>query len=439
MERRSFLPKKHIFLAAAVASALAMGAVVAAATSSAQEPAHQAKAAGLTLTVWEGPGIPDAVKTLYDRYEKTSGNTLEIQTIPDPWEQNLLAKWAAGDRPDIMFFHAAGSWLVQLNPSKNLIDLSNQPFVKRTLPGLLRSASLSGKVYGAVRSYPNIFGVLFNVPIFRKYHLTPPRNYADVVSICQTLQKKAPSVAPIFTAGGDQWPLQILPYTMLSDTLVKDPKLPQKLNTNKAHFTDGTFVFAYQALKALVKKGCYNKNILTAKFEDEGKAMLSDKAAMEFQLSGIVQPLIDANGVKNVNKHIGFTCVSRSTRVCSSASAGAWYTPKTGKTTREQAATAFLNWALGAGYAAYLSDSGQLPILKGYKPPAGAANVFAQADELARRASAQVIYEPLLATWGPFEKYLQEMVAGKLSPYQVGKALQANFAQNARLQGLPGF
>jgi ABC-type glycerol-3-phosphate transport system substrate-binding protein len=226
---------------------------------------------------------------------------------------------------------------------------------------------------------------------------------------------------------------------MLSNYLVQNPKLPGLLDTNKAHFTDKPLVASFQALKSLVKMGCYNKNILTAGFADEGPAMLGNKAAMEFQLSGIVGAYIDSSGLAAVNSHIGFTCVSRSTAVCSEASAGAWYVPNTGDPARQQAALNFLNWALGPGYGQYLSDSGQLPVLTGFKAPAGVANVYTEAATQAQKASAQVVYEPLRATWGPFQQFMQEMVAGKISAYQVGKALQANFNQNARLQGLPGF
>src|SRR5579864_9541901 len=90
--------------------------------------AATAAAAAVKLSVWLGPNNTDAIKQIFDDYAKATGVQFYQTVFPVPFEQNLLAKWATGERPDILQFHAIGNWLVQLNPAQNLIDQSAMPF-----------------------------------------------------------------------------------------------------------------------------------------------------------------------------------------------------------------------------------------------------------------------------------------------------------------------
>src|SRR5260221_1701264 len=250
----------------------------------------------LTLTVWIPPVFADAQKQQILDYGTAKNVKMDIVVFPNPFEQSVLAKWAAGDHPDLIYWHAIGNWVVQLNPTETLQDLSKESFIDRTIPGLLdKSSSFQGKIYGALVNYPFLDGVFYNKPLFAKYNLTIPKGYQDLLSLCATLQKAAPDVAPIYVGGGDQWPLQVLPFMMWNDDLIaKD--LIAKVNKNDAKFTDPVFVDGVAKQKELLDKGCYNKDILTAKFEDEQKALMGGKAAMVFQGTWMVGSLLDSFG-----------------------------------------------------------------------------------------------------------------------------------------------
>ena len=128
-------------------------------TGMAQSPAAEP----VTLTAWIGPVFSDAQKKQLEDYGAATGNTIETEVFPNPFEQNVLTKWATGERPDLLFFHAIGNWLVQLDPETNLQDLTAEPFVGRTIPGVLdKAGSYNGKNYAAVLNYPNLDGVLYN-------------------------------------------------------------------------------------------------------------------------------------------------------------------------------------------------------------------------------------------------------------------------------------
>src|SRR5579859_6987088 len=311
------------------------------------------KAAGATtLTVWVPPVFADAKKQELVDYGTAHNIIMDILVFPNPFEQNLLAKWAAGDRPDLLYWHGIGNWLVQLNPTDNLQDLSSQAFVGRTLPGLLdKSTTFQGKIYGALVGYPYLDGVFYNKQVFAKNNLTIPKSYADLLTLCSTLQKAAPDVAPIYPGGGDHWPLQVLAFMMWNDDLIaKD--LMAKVNTNAAKFTDPVFVAGVAKQKELLDKGCYNKDILTAKFTDEQTALMTGKAAMVFQGTWLVGSLLDGYGLQKVNDTVGFFGLSTNSNVVSwqTTAGAAVYAPKTSDATKQAAAVDFINWATGDGY-----------------------------------------------------------------------------------------
>jgi len=66
-----------------------LAAVLVAACGQATAPAKKT----VTLTVWVPPVFTDAQKQLNKDFEKATGNTLDVQTFPVPFEQNILDKW----------------------------------------------------------------------------------------------------------------------------------------------------------------------------------------------------------------------------------------------------------------------------------------------------------------------------------------------------------
>jgi raffinose/stachyose/melibiose transport system substrate-binding protein len=428
--------RRRVLLALSV---LALAGATAATAALAASTSRKA----ITLKVWvAAQGYYKPTQHQLQRFTKSTGIKLDIQVFPNPFEQNVLAKWATGDRPDILFFHAIGNWLVQLNPSKNLVPLDDEPFVKRTIPGLLpKAGSYQGHNYAAVINYPFIDGLYYNRRVFAKYDLKVPHNYVQVVQICKQLQQKAPDVAPIYMGGGDQWPLQVFAFMMWNDAIKNNAGLIAGLNTHKVKFTNPPFVWGIQAEKNLQTMGCLNKDILTATFEGEQKNLNGGKAAMVFQGSWIVQGLIDSYGIGAVNQKIGFAGVSRSTDVVSwqTVGVGNLYIPKTGNAEKEAAAKKFIDFATGPDYRLYLAESHQFPVLKGFPNPKGIARPLVEANKLFRSDSVPQFQQTLQAAYGPFETFLQSMIAGKTTAKGVAQNLQQEFEKSAKQIGLKGF
>lgn len=398
-------------------------------------------ASDVTLSVWIPPVFTDAQKQQLADFTTATGIKLETEVFPVPFEQNLLTKWAAGDRPDLLSFHAIGNWIVQLNPPENLQDLSNEAFVERTIPGILDKSSMyQGKIYAAILNYPFLNGVFYNKQVFADNGFATPNSYEELLALCDTIKEQAPDVAPIYVGGGDVWPLQVLPFMLWNDDLVAGDVIA-KLNRNEVRFTDPVFVDAIAKQQELLDRGCYNDDILTATFEGEQKALMEDSAAMVFQGSWIVGSLLDAYGLEMLDEKVSFFGLSENSNVVSwqTVGAGAFYAPLTGNAEKEAAALAFIDWATGPGYQKFLTESKQFPILEGYETPPDVPKVLQEANAAFLEAGIPQFQQTLLAQYGAFEQFLSEMVTGTKTPAQVGEALDAEFQRSAKDLGLPGF
>jgi raffinose/stachyose/melibiose transport system substrate-binding protein len=162
---------------------------------------------------------------------------------------------------------------------------------------------------------------------------------------------------------------------------------------------------------------------------------------MVFQGTWFVQGVLDSYGLKKVNSTVGFAGVSRSTGVASwqTVGVGNLYIPNTGNTDREAAAKKFIDFATGPDYRKYLAESHQFPVLRGFAKPAGVARPLEQANRLFLGDSVPQYQQTLQAAYGPFETFLQEMIAGKKTAKDVAKNLQDEFEKSAKQVGLPGF
>src|SRR5262245_27198160 len=109
-----------------IAAVAAAACVLAAVAASGSVAASRSGRSVDSLKVWvTAQGSYKPTQDQFKRFTRATGIKRDVQVFPNPFEQNVLAKWATGDRPDILFLHAIGNWLVQLNPAKNLIPLDN--------------------------------------------------------------------------------------------------------------------------------------------------------------------------------------------------------------------------------------------------------------------------------------------------------------------------
>ncbi|OGO54283.1 MAG: hypothetical protein A2V85_17355 [Chloroflexi bacterium RBG_16_72_14] len=390
------------------------------------------------LTLWVNSADAQPLKDLWARYEDDTGVRLDIVSFPsDGFETALLQRWATGDRPDILEWHANFNWLVAINPKDTLRDLSGEDFVARQASGI--TASLDGVTYGMVLNTPTAWGMFYNKSVFDRLGLTPPTTAAEILATCQAIKAADPTLVPIQESAGSLWPPLILNGQYTADAL--EAGFLQRLieREAKVNDADSPWLRSLQFYKQLQEQGCFNKDILTAEFENAANILLGGKAAMVPLHSGFVGLAVDASSLDDVNSTIGWTAWSEARPVVTVEYSpnGTYYLPKTGDAVREEAALGFLRFMTGPAYADYVTAASIIPTLKDVATPDSvAAPLQSIADAIAANGSTIPIWS-VLPGITDLVNYPGKLLNGELTPQSAVDLLQKEAEAGAKAANLP--
>jgi raffinose/stachyose/melibiose transport system substrate-binding protein len=429
--------RKTLIFAIASAAAIALSACGSSGSggNTTQGSAKQA------LLLWEPATEVAAVTPMLAAFQASTGIKVNTLVFPsDGFENDLLTKWAAGNRPDIMLWHAIGNWLVAINPVANLQDLSNMPFVQKTPASVLdNSVRYDGKVWAALLDVPQVDLLDYNKNVFAKLGLQPPTTFSQLLSACQTIKQKDPGVAPIVMGGGDTWPVQIPAFMMFNSALQADYSLINGINDNTVHFTNTPFLRGFQAEQQLQQQGCFNSDDLSMTYDQSVAALMSGKGAMEFTVGPAA--IYPDYSVAQIDSTEGVTSLSYTDNVGSWQEAGTgFYLPTTGNSQREAEARQFINFVTGSYYQTYLNEQKEEPLLEGSQAPSGIPQPYVTAYQILEQNSVPQYQQDLQANYSNlFANWIIAMLGGKMTPLQVAQNMQNSFAQNAQQVGLKGF
>lgn len=380
-----------------------------------------------TLTLWAAQSTPDTVKAVITSYEKESGNTINLLAIPDAFESNLLTKWAAGQRPDVMFFQPGPGFLSQLNPAKNLQDLSSLPFVGKTKYGLADSGAIGGKHYTATYGFPSVFGVYYNTKVFADNGITVPTSISDLQAAATKL--KAAGVMPFELTGGDAWSTQ-LPYIESATDAVASGAVA-KINAGTEKVTNSSFVEAAGTARGWVEKGWVNPDYVTATYAAVPPLLQSGSVAMYPMASWM-------NGSFTDPSNIGFfPYPSKSGKTqWQSSNVSSVQLPKTGDSAREAAARDFVKYlTVGAGYEALIKANGDPSIIDGVSDPSNVSSLSKlQAKAFASGGIASLDQQIQFAPTNRAD-LMASVLAGSLSPADFSQQYQDGIDKLKKLQG----
>ncbi|WP_432974811.1 ABC transporter substrate-binding protein [Dactylosporangium sp. CA-233914] len=402
-----------------------------------------AKVKAKELTVWTSTADQAYVRNAYKNFEKAFGVKVNLVEITaDGLENQVQTRWASGDRPDLLEYHAT-SLFWALNPAKNIIEMSNMPYVKRSGALYKTAGSLDSKIYAAITVGPGLFGMYYNKKVLAEAGLSAPKTFADLEQICATLKQKAPGVAPIYEAGGSQWPTQIQILMNLAGA-EKDRNYSGEILAKKATLDDpaGPFVAALTQYKKLQSMGCFNTDATTAKSEPSFKALADGAAAFLPQSTSSLPSLTAVYGgdIAKTSAAIGWASPSANstTSAWSPSFNGTWYVPKTGNADRESTALAFIQWITTDGYQNYLTETKRFPALSGAQAatPTGIEEDFARAYASDK---ALAVNANLVGFSAQFPTLMSGLLSGQYTPAQTGQLAQKALEQGAKSAKLTGW
>ncbi len=394
-------------------------------------PDPATKLDGVKLTIWAAQNSNTVPKKVIEGFQQATGATVEIVTIPDPYEQGIQTKVATGDKPDLAFWQPTASMLTAINAKANLQPLTGAPWLDKLDPKLKDITGLLDNTrYAALITSPAVEGVYYNKEVFAANNITtPPKTFDELVATA----RKIKGVAPFYEMGADRWATQWWVQVQLADAAKAG--LWDRINTGQEKFTDKTVLDAITKYQDLIKEGLFNSDIKTAKFEDQGTALLTGKAAMVMQVNSFFGQLQAKADTATLNQRIGFFPIAPSGNVGTFIpdQSNALVAFKTGDAGREAAARQLLAYWMGPGYADFVTDRNTVSLETSVPNPSGVPqallDVHAAVGSSAGSMQALAVANPDLYL------NLADMIAGTMTPEQVAKATQDQFEQLAKAAG----
>ncbi|MCI2959483.1 ABC transporter substrate-binding protein [Agromyces atrinae] len=400
-------------------------------------PAQDTKLDGVSLTIWAAQNSNSVPDSVVAGFEELTGASVDVVTIPDPYEQGIQTKVATGDKPDLAFWQPTASQLTALNATTNLQALDGAPWLEATNADVRDiTGILDDTRYAALISTPAVEGVYYNKEVFEAAGVTDlPTDWDSFVELGRTL--KAGGVTPFYEMGGDRWATQWWVQVQLADAAADG--LWERVNANEEKFTDPTILGAIETYKGLIDEGLFNEDIKTATFEDQGDALLAGDAAMVVQVNSFFNQLQAKSDTAELDEKIGFFPIAPSGNIGTFIpdQSNALVAFKTGDAAKEAAARQLLSYWLGDGYADFVAAQDTVSLQDAVETPSSVPSaLLAVNDSLGSSVGSM----QALAIANPdLYIFLADMIQGTKTPEQVAQATQDQFAELAKAQGATGF
>lgn len=270
--------------AAGMALTLALSLAACGTKKDDSKSADKGKEKGVTITVGLKASHVEIsnIETYKKGWEKKTGNKLDIQAIDDDqFDSMMQTKMSTSGMWDI-FIGDTGTQAAPYQASKNLVDLSNEPWVSKLEDSAKPYVTdTDGKIYCFPNGGMNSYGIVYNTDVFKKNNIEIPKTYEEFDAVCDKLKSKG--ITPIEVSMADAWTVNQIMNAEWPNILQSDPKCLDKLNKNEIRWDSiPAFNDMFDRLKGYVDKGYFNSDMATTKYEMAQKAIDTGKAAMMF-------------------------------------------------------------------------------------------------------------------------------------------------------------
>lgn len=143
------------------------------------------KEATLSLMIDNNVSL-DGLNAVLELAKEKLGISVEIEYKVD--DSVLKTRLAAGEMTDLMVYNS-GSLLAALDPSKYLMDLSDQAFVDKYDDTYKASVTVDGVVYGVPFASTQAGAVMYYKPIYEELKLEVPTTWDEFISNCEKIEE----------------------------------------------------------------------------------------------------------------------------------------------------------------------------------------------------------------------------------------------------------
>ena len=220
--------------------------------------------------------------------------TVKIETRPQGGDGDNVVKTrlATGEMTDV-FMYNSGSLFQALSPEKNLVPLTDQPWVNELEDAFKPTVTANEQLYGAPFGGSIGGGVLYNRKIYEQLGLEVPKTWAEFMA--NNAKIKAEGIDPVIQTYQETWTSQLLVLANHHNVAAADPGWAEKYTANQAKFAQEPALEGFQRLEAVHKAGFENKDYRSAKFDEGLRELATGKGAHYPMLTVAVGNIATAN------------------------------------------------------------------------------------------------------------------------------------------------
>jgi raffinose/stachyose/melibiose transport system substrate-binding protein len=286
---------------AIAAGALALSACSSGSLGSSDSPSATASGGGaaveITFLVDNSDQTYKPAKALADAFNATkTGVTVNVETRPQGADGDNIVKTklATGDMADV-FQYNSGSLLQALDPAKNLVPLTDEPYMSSVLDGFKPAVTTDGQVYGVPFGTAMGGGILYNKDVFSKLGLSVPKTWDEFQA--NNAKIKAAGIDPVIQSYGDTWTSQLFVLADYYNVNAANPDWAQQYTANdpNAKYTKEPAIQGFQRLQEVHDKGYVNKDFASIKLDKALNYLVSGKGAQYPMLTFAVASYVGAD------------------------------------------------------------------------------------------------------------------------------------------------
>lgn len=250
---------------------------------------------GTTLTLlMDNQASPEGIKAVAKAFEEKTNIKTEIELRPGGGEGDNIVKTrlSTGDMTDLVYYNS-GSLLQALNPERNFVDLSNEPYIDTLLDSYKETVSSGDKVFGIPVGSVMVGGWLYNKKVYKELGLTVPKTWSELMANNEII-KEAGKTAVIGTYK-DDWTTQLVFLADNYNVLAEEPNFAEDFTANKTKFAKSSAAMrSFEKLGEIHKKGYLNDDFLAANY-DAGIKMLAEGTGVHYPMLSFALPVLAQN------------------------------------------------------------------------------------------------------------------------------------------------
>lgn len=217
-----------------------------------------------------------AFEAIIGQFEEAHpGVQVEMQVLPsDQYQQTAQAKLRDGASGDV-FASFPGAQFEAIAKGGLYSDLTGAAWLSNFAPALIEAGQKDGKQLAV--PYQLVYNMpIYNVKLFEKYGLTPPKDWDGFLAAAEKLKQEG--IVPIAFPGADIGPGQFMNTMVMNNA--PDLDIFRKVEAGEAKVTEDWWIKTLTQIKELNDKGYFQQDALGTKDQGAGALFAQEKAAI---------------------------------------------------------------------------------------------------------------------------------------------------------------